>query len=654
MGGMYSFNKGYNQGVDRSRRYAAEDLNALNAAEDRTRRLSAADLAALNAAEDRKLAMLEQAKLVKERDRLMNVAQSSRDYASNASVYSSSPFTGTNVVGGPITAGVNTGGPITVNVAEEAERLAAFKATSDKRDVTHAADQIELLKQQKELEGQYGTGITSIQGAVKGRGYEDYLPEFEKAQDSKDMAFVRTGFEEKIGKDSPEVQIAQSFVSGVETFIEDGKGTEEGGLGSNWLSQTLAYFGQSTNSNLSKAEFQRISDESAELEDFFNTDITENSDAEKWFAMYPDEMEKVFAGATTEEEQRANLVKYYQETIKPALASKGADKQVHTKEAIAQAKADYASLITNTDNAIETLKQMTKDASQPMKDEFAKYEADIAAAEKARAAGNLKREQELLEKVKKNPVHNMLNAEAYGQDVKQKITARKRLVEQFNYASKTLKDMDKVNEIQTKIVQADIDLWSGVAYQGVANLKNGKGVAVIESVLGEYEGATIRVVSRSDGTYMVAGNGQFMEPGKGKGNVWTKGELEDYVLGKASATYKAKMMERSDMMFKAKVEGQVTAQDRYNKVAELNKIIAEVTLQNKGKMDIEAFKKQGITDFKYSNAGDGSASFSYGGVRYNYNPFPGTSAINGVEMPNKKVTEIYGGTSIYHDATGNK
>ena len=369
--------------------------------------------------------------------------------------------------------------------------------------------------------------------------------------------------------------------------------------------------------------------------------------------MYPDEMEEVFGGATDSKTQRENLFAYYQETIKPALASKGADKQVHTKEAIAQAKADYASLITNTDNAIETLKQMTEDASQPMKDEFAKYEAAIAAAEKARAAGNLKREQELLEKVKKNPVHNMLNAEAYGQDVKQKITARERLVEQFNYASKTLKDMDKVNEIQTKIVQADIDLWSGVAYQGVANLKNGKGVAVIESVLGEYEGATIRVVSRSDGTYMVAGNGQFMEPGKGKGNVWTKGELEDYVLGKASATYKAKMMERSDMMFKAKVKGQVTAQDRYNKVAELNKIIAEVTLQNKGKMDIEAFKKlSGVTDVK--PLGDGTATFTHGGNLFSYNPFPGTSEINGVEMPNKKVTEIYRGTSIYNDATGTK
>ena len=631
---MYNFNKGYNRGVDR------------------TRALQSEDLAAFRATEDRKLAMIEQAKLVKERDRLMNAAQASRDYASDMTVYNNSPFTGTNVSGTP-TAGVNTGGPITVNVAEDAERLAAFKAASAERDATHITDQQKLLAEQKELQGQYGTGITSIQGAVKGRGYEDYLPEFEKAQDSKDMAFVRTGFEEKIGKDSPEVQIAQSFVSGVETFIEDGKGTEEGGLGSNWLSQTLAYFGQSTNSNLSKAEFQRISDESAELEDFFNTDITENSDAEKWFAMYPDEMEKVFAGATTEEQQRANLVKYYQETIKPALASKGADKQVHTKEAIAQAKADYASLITNTDNAIETLKQMTEDASQPMKDEFAKYEAAIAAAEKARAAGNLKREQELLEKVKKNPVHNMLNAEAYGQDVKQKITARERLVEQFNYASKTLKDMDKVNEIQTKIVQADIDLWSGVAYQGVANLKNGKGVAVIESVLGEYEGATIRVVSRSDGTYMVAGNGQFMEPGKGKGNVWTKGELEDYVLGKASATYKAKMMERSDMMFKAKVKGQVTAQDRYNKVAELNKIIAEVTLQNKGKMDIEAFKKlSGVTDVK--PLGDGTATFTHGGNLFSYNPFPGTSEINGVEMPNKKVTEIYRGTSIYNDATGTK
>ena len=648
MGGMYSFNKGYNQGVDRSRRYAAEDLNALNAAEDRTRRLSAADLAALNAAEDRKLAMLEQAKLVKERDRLMNVAQASRDYASNASVYSSSPFTGTNVAGGPITAGVNTGGPITVNVAEEAERLAAFKATSDKRDVTHAADQIELLKQQKELEGQYGTGITSIQGAVKGRGYEDYLPTFEGVASEKSLDYARSGFEQDM-VDTPQVQKAQSFVSGVESFLEQGKGSASG-TGSNWANIALNYFGLTAGSS---ADQKKVLQENREMEDFFNTDVIGSSDAEKWFAMYPDEMEEVFGGATDSKTQRENLFAYYQETIKPALASKGADKQVHTKEAIAQAKADYASLITNTDNAIETLKQMTEDASQPMKDEFAKYEADIAAAEKARAAGNLKREQELLEKVKKNPVHNMLNAEAYGQDVKQKITARKRLVEQFNYASKTLKDMDKVNEIQTKIVQADIDLWSGVAYQGVANLKNGKGVAVIESVLGEYEGATIRVVSRSDGTYMVAGNGQFMEPGKGKGNVWTKGELEDYVLGKASATYKAKMMERSDMMFKAKVKGQVTAQDRYNKVAELNKIIAEVTLQNKGKMDIEAFKKlSGVTDVK--PLGDGTATFTHGGNLFSYNPFPGTSEINGVEMPNKKVTEIYRGTSIYNDATGTK
>lgn len=625
---MYNFNKGYNRGVDR------------------TRALQSDDLAAFRATEDRKLAMIEQAKLVKERDRLMNAAQASRDYASDMTVYNNSPFTGTNVSGTP-TAGVNTGGPITVNVAEDAERLAAFKAASAERDATHITDQQKLLAEQKELQRQYGTGITSIQGAVKGRGYEDYLPEFEKAQDSKDMAFVRTGFEEKIGKDSPEVQIAQSFVSGVETFIEDGKGTEEGGLGSNWLSQTLAYFGQSTNSNLSKAEFQRISDESAELEDFFNTDIMENSDAEKWFAMYPDEMEKVFAGATTEEQQRANLVKYYQETIKPALASKGADKQVHTKEAIAQAKADYASLITNTDNAIETLKQMTKDASQPLKAEYAKYEADIIAAEKARAAGNLKREQELLAKLKANPVHNMLNEEAYGQDVQQQITNRERLVEQFNYASKTLKDTGKANEIQTKLVQADINLWSGVAYQGVANLKNGKGVAVIESVLSEYEGTTIRVVPRSDGTYMVAGNGQFMQPGKGKGNVWTSAELQDYVLDKASATYKAKMMERSDMRFKTELEGQVTAKDSFTATADLNKAIAKITLENDGKMNVERFKKlAGVTNFKYSSESNGTGTFTYNGDLYNYDDNPGTTKIGDVEIQKPQVTPAFSGTNL--------
>jgi hypothetical protein len=637
---MYSFNKGYNQGVDRSRRYAAEDLNALNAAEDRTRRLSAADLAALNAAEDRKLAMLEQAKLVKERDRLMNVAQASRDYASDSSIYSSSPFTGTNVAGGPITAGVNTGGPITVDVAEEAERLAAFKATSDKRDVTHAADQIELLKQQKELEGQYGTGITSIQGAVKGKSYEDYLPELRAGSNS--FAQLRD-----------DVQLANELNTAA--YIIENKGVAPTGnitQAPDFITDTWGDIKKYFTDSDDPVEIAESDAEIAtlrEARDWYETGVLSDSPSELYFMNNPDKWAEAKA-------HEGGFLKYYTDKIKPLIDSNSLltdSKKIHTKEQVAQAKADYASLITNTDNAIETLKQMTKDASQPMKDEFAKYEADIAAAEKARAAGNLKREQKLLEKVKKNPVHNMLNAEAYGQDVKQKITARERLVEQFNYASKTLKDMDKVNEIQTKIVQADIDLWSGVAYQGVANLKNGKGVAVIESVLGEYEGATIRVVSRSDGTYMVAGNGQFMEPGKGKGNVWTKGELEDYVLGKASATYKAKMMERSDMMFKAKVKGQVTAQDRYNKVAELNKIIAEVTLQNKGKMDIEAFKKlSGVTDVK--PLGDGTATFTHGGNLFSYNPFPGTSEINGVEVPNKKVTEIYHGTSIYNDATGTK
>ena len=669
-------------------------LALLNNAEDRRRRITAENLAIQNDAEDRKETLFQIARLNKIRK-----AQENR----NPTLINDFQYAGGNGYTGGAPSGDSTFAPVQVRYGTDASgnvdkntvtypggsgqitgqatgqlptatgqapvipgQVPVDTSVIPTFDTTPAADlergRADAIKQGGE---EYNTAIagenkrfadvTSAKemqqkhlASLQEKSYQRFLPTFEGVASEKSLNYARSGFEQDM-VDTPQVQKAQSFVSGVESFLEQGKGSASG-TGSNWANIALNYFGLTAGSS---ADQKKVLQENRDMEDFFNTNVIGSSDAEKWFAMYPDEMEEVFGGATDSKTQRENLFAYYQETIKPALASKGADKQVHTKEAIAQAKADYASLITNTDNAIETLKQMTEDASQPMKDEFAKYEADIAAAEKARAAGNLKREQELLEKVKKNPVHNMLNAEAYGQDVKQKITARERLVEQFNYASKTLKDMDKVNEIQTKIVQADIDLWSGVAYQGVANLKNGKGVAVIESVLGEYEGATIRVVSRSDGTYMVAGNGQFMEPGKGKGNVWTKGELEDYVLGKASATYKAKMMERSDMMFKAKVKGQVTAQDRYNKVAELNKIIAEVTLQNKGKMDIEAFKKlSGVTDVK--PLGDGTATFTHGGNLFSYNPFPGTSEINGVEMPNKKGTEIYRGTAIYKDATGTK
>jgi hypothetical protein len=372
------------------------------------------------------------------------------------------------------------------------------------------------------------------------------------------------------------------------------------------------------------------------MEDFFNTNVIGSSDAEKWFAMYPDEMEEVFGGATDSKTQRENLFAYYQTVIKPALAAKGEGKPVHTKGAIAQAKSDYMSLITNTDNAIEALKQFKVGADKEIKDQVAAYEATLKKAAQAKIDGDEAREQELLDQIQYNPVHRRFDKAAFGKEVQRIADARAERVKMFQLATRT-QNLENTNLYRAEVEKLDAELWAEMNAQGITDMITGKGPEILEGTMSEFLGSSIRLQPRSDGKWHVISNGQLLDNTESKvsGTTWTLTDLTKMTRYRADKNYKSAQDEHAALIANTKAKGVVTQSDVFKATQEAN----IKRIEKMGELNKEQLKRMGV---KFSGtSGDGSTLISVNGKLYEHNPNRVPITVGDVETTPPALKEIY-------------
>jgi len=488
--------------------------------------------------------------------------------------------------------------------------------------------------------------LLKLQEAQKAKGSEQYLPPPNAATAASEVG--RSNFQQ-VFTDSPETDRIQSQVQDFATFVRSGSGTVSGS-GSDIFDITNPF---------ATGQSKIDSAESAELAEFYETDVFSNSAAEQWFINNPGELDKIQAlidgdksDASANTKKRNALVTYYRDTIKPMIekggdyltetqveTGVGAAKPVYTKEQIAEAEAKHKDYMSKIATVINTLDDDLNNAPIFME----KLNKDKRASEKA--IQDLYKDQlsksDALQLAKVASVRldpSLLDPTQLGGLVEQHYQQRQLLMYKAQNARKVAEisgDWTEYDTLRAEIAEKDVSIYEAIGQQGISDLTLNNDPSRISAVLSEFANTKTIVQPRSDGTYNIITNGRI------SGEPRTAAEIGELVQMYSSPTYRAQSAANAQKLTEQQIEGAETGQSKATNETNIIKELLTEQLKGINERDKIAFEQQfKDREVKFSSLGDGNG----GGFLTNtagevvlYNPMPGKSPSG---KPLSKFTDI--------------
>ena len=482
--------------------------------------------------------------------------------------------------------------------------------------------------------------LLELQNAQKNMGSSQYLPKYAVPTDA-----GHSGLQKLFGADADPQAIAQDFVASSEAIVQMGS------TGGGWGPQASGWLGIN-NTDMTDAEFQAALAKSNEVEQFFNTDLFGDSDAEKYFTLYPDEITKAnpFYGMSKAElgtvdysgdKRRAALAEYYFTHIKPQLTgasvdglkpvatANGGDAVVHTKEQIAKAEAQHKDYMSKIATGINTLDDDIANAPVFMEKLNKDKKANETAIQDLYKSQLSKSNAAQLAKVVGMQVDpSLLDPTKLGGLVRQGYEQRQLLVYKAQNARKVAKisgvssDWAEYDALRAQLSEKDVSIYAAIGEQGITELVNDNDPRRISAVLSSFTSSKIIVQPRSDGMYNLISNGKM------SGTPQTADAIQKLVRMQSSPTFRAQSAANAQKQVEQQIEGASTQQSTAKNESETIRALLTEQLKGINAKDKLAFEQQfKDREWKFNSLGSDGGGFltSTDGRTVLFNPRPGKS-----------------------------
>jgi hypothetical protein len=308
------------------------------------------------------------------------------------------------------------------------------------------------------------------------------------------------------------------------------------------------------------------------------------------------------------------------------------------------AQTAHDKAVTENTDFLTEYKTLLEAASGDKEDMLKKYKADLKKLkeEKDKATDKLDLAEiaRLEEEIKGNYVHRLLNRNQFGRDIKKILLERDSLVAQFEtYSSGDAPDLEKALIIQNDIAILDSQLWVEMLEQGITDIVLGKSPEIIESVMSEFLGATVRIQKRDDKgdkgkpRWHIYADGKLLKSPTNE-MYWSQAQLETETQREVSDAFDATVRAAEAALNEKLLEGMVTEADLLEHTMTYLGVIADL----QSKEFIERMKSQTLIKYSTPDANN-NMIINVGGKFFRYLADPASHADAEGNKP-KQLTEI--------------